>query len=392
MDTVDRILFVDDDSNLLESFKRQLRNRFTMETASDGPQGLETIKKEGPFAVVVSDFRMPRMNGVQFLNRVREVAPESVRILLTGFADLKTTMDAVNLGNIFRLLTKPCQLEVLENALRAGTRQYQLVMTERILLEKTLKGSITVLCEILSLVNQEAFGRALRVTRNVREIATMMDVAEIWHLETASMLSQIGCIMLPEGTLTKISKGLPLSPEEMQVFETHPLVASDLIAKIPRMEKVVAIINYQGKNFDGSGVPNDDLKGEGIPVGARILKVALDYDSFKLAGYPKGKALAQLQQQAHWYDPRILSSLEFLIGIEGQYETRSVSLPDLKENMILGEAIRDGKGLLLVAGGQEISQTLITHLKNFASSRGVKEPIRVMIPLKGRALGRLSKS
>jgi response regulator RpfG family c-di-GMP phosphodiesterase len=387
----DKILFVDDDSNLLESFKRQLRNRFPMETASDGLQGLEVIKKGGPFAVVVSDFRMPNMNGVQFLNQVRDLAPDSARILLTGFADLKTTIDAVNQGNIFRLLTKPCQPEILENALRAGVKQYQLTVAEQVLLEKTLKGAITVLCEILSLANQEAFGRALRVTRIVREIATMMGVAEIWHLETASMLSQIGCIMLPEGTLTKISKGATLSPEEMQVFQTHPLVASDLIAKIPRMEKVVEIINYQGKNFDGSGVPNDDLKGEGIPIGARILKVALDYDSFKLAGKSKEDALAMLQKRAESYDPKALSSLEFLVGIEGQYETICIPLADLRENMILGEAIRDGKGLLLVAGGQEISQTLVTHLKNFASSRGVKEPIRVMIPLKKIALSRPSR-
>ena len=388
----DKILFVDDDANLLESFKRQLRNRFPMAFASDGPQGLELIQKGEPFAVVVSDFRMPKMNGVQFLTQVRKLAPDMVRILLTGFADLKTTMDAVNLGNIFRLLTKPCPLEILENTLRAGVRQYQLIMAEQVLLEKTLKGSITVLCEILSLVNQEAFRRALRVTRTVREIATMMGISEIWHLETASMLSQIGCIILPEGTLTKISRGQSLSPEEMQVFQTHPLIASDLIGKIPRMERVVGAINYQGKNFDGTGAPNDSLSGEEIPIGARILKVALDYDSYKLAGHSKDSALAQLQQHSHWYDPTVLSSLEFLVGIEGQFETKAVSLADLKEKMILAEAIRDRKGLLLIGGGQEISQTLITHLKNFASSRGVKEPIRVMIPLKEKTLGKIPRA
>ena len=119
-----KILFVDDDVNILDAYKRQLKRQFQVDTARGGEEGLNAIRNSGPYAVVVSDLRMPGMDGNQFLTRVKEAAPESVRIMLTGFADLKTAMDAINRGNIFRLLTKPCAKEVLSEALSDGIEQY----------------------------------------------------------------------------------------------------------------------------------------------------------------------------------------------------------------------------------------------------------------------------
>jgi DNA-binding NtrC family response regulator len=120
-----KILFVDDDSNILDAYKRQLKRQFQVETALGAEEGLAAVKNHGPYAVVVSDLRMPGMDGNQFLSRVREIAPESIRMMLTGFADLKTAMDAINRGNIFRLLTKPCAKEVLTEALSSGIEQFK---------------------------------------------------------------------------------------------------------------------------------------------------------------------------------------------------------------------------------------------------------------------------
>ena len=120
-----KILFVDDDLNILEAYKRQLKRQFQVETAQGGEEGLNTIKNSGPYAVIVSDLRMPGMDGNQFLAKVKEITPESVRMMLTGFADLKTAIDAINRGNIFRLLTKPCAKEVLAEALFDGIEQYK---------------------------------------------------------------------------------------------------------------------------------------------------------------------------------------------------------------------------------------------------------------------------
>jgi len=375
----EKILFVDDDSNLLASYQRQLRNQFTVDTSADGKQGLETIDRKGPYAIIVSDFRMPGMDGVQFLSRAREIAPDSVRMLLTGYADMQTAIEAVNQGNIFRLLTKPCPPDTLTKALTAGIKQYRLVTAERELLEKTLSGSIKVLSEVLSLVNPEAFGRAARITRYVRQIASQMCLSEVWQFETAAMLSQIGWIILQEETLKKIYRGSSLTGKEEQVFKMHPLIASSLIAKIPRMEKIAEIITYQEKRFDGSGIPIDSRRGHQIPLGGRILKVILDFDALQVAGDSKEKALDQLKQRSGWYDPGVLAALEAVIVLEAKYQVRNVAVQELKENMILAEDVRTLKGLLLISKGQEVSRPLLERLNKFVFSPGIQEPIRVIV-------------
>lgn len=378
---MERVLFVDDDANLLASYQRQWRHRFSIETALNGLQGIEKIEQGDPYSVVISDYRMPGMDGVQFLACVKEKAPDSVRILLTGYADLETAIGAVNEGNIFRLLTKPCPPEVLANALEAGVRQYQLMLAERDLLDKTLRGSLKVLSEVLSLLNPEAFGRASRVTRYTVQIGTEMGVREMWQIEAAAMLSQIGCIILPDEILRKVCHGAKLTPEETEIYQMHPSLASELISKIPRMEEVARAIAYQEKHFDGSGLPQDGCAGEEIPLGSRILKVCLDFDILLGAGLSKGRALSQLRQRKGWYDPAVLDALERVIGLEARYEVRSVRIRELRERMILAENVRNRKGLLIITKGQEITRPLLAHLRNFAYGSGVQEPVRVIVPL-----------
>ena len=120
----ERILFVDDDINILEGYKRQLRKKFEIDTAEGSEMGLKAIKNNNPYAVIVSDLRMPGMDGNQFLSRVKEIAPETIRIMLTGYADLKSAMEAINNGNIYRLLTKPCDKDILIDALNSGIEHY----------------------------------------------------------------------------------------------------------------------------------------------------------------------------------------------------------------------------------------------------------------------------
>ena len=120
---------------MLEAYRRHLKRSFDVETATDGDLAMTIIGEGGPYAVIISDFRMPGMDGIEFLSRVRESAPDSVRMMLTGYADLNIVMEAVNEGYIFRFLTKPCKPETLQGALEAGIRQYQLIQKERELIE-----------------------------------------------------------------------------------------------------------------------------------------------------------------------------------------------------------------------------------------------------------------
>jgi DNA-binding NtrC family response regulator len=156
-----RILFVDDEPKVLQAFERQLSDKFEVHTAAAPDLGLRILGEEGPYAAVVSDFRMPHMNGTQFLARVKQLTPDTVRLMLTGQADLNATIDAVNEGNIFRFLTKPCSAEVLAGALESALEQYRLVTAERELLERTLHGSVKVLSEVLSLTLAPSAARAV---------------------------------------------------------------------------------------------------------------------------------------------------------------------------------------------------------------------------------------
>ncbi len=375
-----KVLLVDDDPNILQGFKRQLRKQFQIETALGGKEGLEAVVKNGPFDVIVSDMQMPGMDGIQFLDAVRKIAPESVRMMLTGNADQKTAMDAVNDGHIFRFLTKPCAPEAFTKALEAGIEQYRLITAEHELLSKTLSGSVSVLTEVLSLVNPTAFGHAARVRRLVRQICQEMKVEHAWEIEIAAMLSQVGCVTIPETTLAKLSSGETLSDEELKTYQSHPQVGCHLISKIPRLKGAAEIIAYQQKHFDGSGVPNDKKKAEQIPLGARILKLVIDAVQLLSAEKSTEDIWTTIYNRKGWYDPSLVNVLAAILDVE--YVIKSVGVKHLEDNMILDEHVVTQSGDLLLARGQEVTSSLRERLSTFAiTGRGVREPIRVRCPV-----------
>ena len=310
----DRVLFVDDDLQILSSFRRLLSSKLDVNTAGGVKEGLFALENKGPYAVVVSDFRMPVMNGVEFLARVKQASPDTVRILLTGFADLQTAIEAVNKGNIFRLLTKPCPSEIMIKSLVEGIRQYRLASAEKELLQGTLRGAINVLTELLALTKPDAFGRSSRIESQARKIAMTMGIEDLWEVEIAAALSQIGLFVYPDALIKRINKGRRLTHDDYQMFKEHPQLAGRLIAKIPRMEKVAEIVAYQEKNFDGTGVPEDSIKGQDIPIGARILKVALDFDVLTQTGNSSGQALIALKALPNIYDQDVLRALTSVMG------------------------------------------------------------------------------
>jgi response regulator RpfG family c-di-GMP phosphodiesterase len=375
----DSVLFVDDEPNILSGYERQLRKQFHIHTASGGDAGLQTIAEKGPFAVVVSDFRMPQMNGIQFLSRVREIAPDTVRMMLTGYAEINAAIGAINEGNVFRFLTKPCDTVDLTNAVFEAIRQYHLIIAERELLEETLRGSVKALVEILGLVNPEAFGRCTRIKNLVKDIARNMSLPDIWQFETAAMLSQIGAVIFSEDIIKKVNAGEELTGEEAQLFEMHPLVGSDLIAKIPRMGEIARIIAYQERHFDGCGVPRDGLVGNAIPVGARILKVVMDFDILETKCLPRTEIMVMLRSRTGRYDPEIVTALDAVLGISSQEQMKSVTVKDLRIGMLLAEDVCSEDGVLLVAKGQQVNDVMIFRLRGYARAEKIKEPFQVKV-------------
>lgn len=170
----EKILLVDDDPLILEGYRRSLSREFLMETAQGGEAALKLANETGPYSVVISDMRMPGMDGIQLLSKIKALAPDTIRVMLTGNTEIETAINAINEGSIFRFLNKPRNKELMAKTLTAALVQYRLVTAEKQLLEQTLTGSIQVLTEVLSLVNPAAFGRAERARRYIRHVVTAM--------------------------------------------------------------------------------------------------------------------------------------------------------------------------------------------------------------------------
>ncbi|HEV3344420.1 MAG TPA: HD domain-containing phosphohydrolase [Pirellulales bacterium] len=376
------VLFVDDDATLLASVEHTLRGRYAVTTASSPVDGINAVRARGsesPFEVVVADMQMPGMNGVEFLRWISEISPASVRIMLTGQSDQRTTRDALNHGNIFRFLTKPYVRADLIATLQAGVHQFQLLAAEKELLAKTLGSSVKLLAEVLALVKPRSFGRATRVRRLVQPVAGEMRFDPLWHLEIGATLSQLGCVTLPEPLLEKAFQAKPLTRSEWQLFFSHAKIGAELVGRIPRMEPVAEIIAYQEKRFDGSGFPSDDRQGSDIPLGARILKVALDLDALQIGGMPTDQALVELGSRDGWYDPDVLGSLARVLNAELAYERLSVSVDAMADGMVLVDHILSEDGSILVTRGQEVTATLRHRLANYIQSgRSVRQPIQVL--------------
>jgi response regulator RpfG family c-di-GMP phosphodiesterase len=379
----DKILFVDDDGNILSAYQRQLRKQFHIDTALGGEPGLEMLARNGPYAVIVSDMRMPGMDGVRFLSEVKERAQDSIRMMLTGNNDLLTAMQAVNEGSIFRFLTKPCSPETLAQSLEAGIRQYRLITAERELLEKTLGGALGVLTDILAIFDPESFGRAKMLSDLVQSVARQLKVENAWELKVAAMLSQLGLVAVPPGVAAKARSGSALNQIEADMLARVPEVGRQLLARIPRLESIAEIVLYQNKRFDGSGFPQNEVAGKNIPFGARILKVLGDLVQAESRSIGRTKALHHIRARKGWYDPEVLDAVISCLGGPGPDQppaprkSRPVSVRELLVGHLLMSDIRTSDGLLLLSAGHRISEAILPRIKNIAQISAIQEPILV---------------
>jgi CheY-like chemotaxis protein len=346
---------------------------------------LAALDATGPYAVVVSDMRMPEMDGVKLLTKVKLLAPDTIRIMLTGDDDIRSAVSAVNEGSICRFLTKPCNRDILGKALTAGLMQYRLVTAEKDLLENTLQGSIQVLTEVLSLVNPAGFGRALRVRRYMHHVITRMALASPWRFEVAAMMSQLGCVTLHPETIEASYAGRALPPDEQARFDAHPGVARDLLSKIPRMEPVAWMIGHQNRSVPKEDeIPNADMAD--LRLGANLLQAVLAFDESVSKGLSQSEAANRLSREHADFDPRIFAALADLDGEKNRAEVRSCDIDELVPfDMVLEEELRTKGGLLLVSKGQEVTSTLILKLKNFLEKGAVGRKVSISAVSRAKA-------
>jgi CheY-like chemotaxis protein len=382
----EKVLLVDDEPAILSAFTRMLRYEpikarrpafpeFSVDTAAGGEAALAAIATRGPYAVIVSDLRMPGMDGVRLLEKARAAAPESVRIMLTGQGDITTAIEAVNRGALFRFLTKPCPPDTLIGAIEAGLTQYQLVIAERQLLDQTLAGSVKVLTEVLTLVNPTASSRALRVRRLVGHIVERLKLADAWQLELASLLSQIGYQALglePEAD----PGGAPA--EGRGPGQMHPGAARDLLAHIPRLEQVAAMVGGQTDPYDlaDAAVPLRDR--DQVRLGSQVLRVAIEFDAGVCAGLSHEEALSRLRLRPGLYDPVLVDALSEAELPAAAYVPRRVAAGELCSGMLLDQDVRNRSGLLLVARGAEVTMPLLIRLRSLVTAGVIDTQLRVL--------------
>jgi response regulator RpfG family c-di-GMP phosphodiesterase len=381
-----RILYVDDDPGILEAYKVRLSDRFELTTAPGGSQALETIRAEGPFEVILADMRMPGMDGVQLLREVREIDPDSVRIILTGNADLTSAIQAVNEGNIFRFLTKPCPSETLTRALQAGVEQYRLVTAEREMMSKTVRGAIKVLMDVLSMISPVTFSLADRLKRSVPQIAHKLNLPDPWLYELAAMLSQLGCVALMPDTVDHALAGMELTAEDRDAFNLHPEIASSLLGNIPRLEEVSEIVAHQLDDFVDLDTNEDLLARDRIAVGAQLLRVATEFERLSAGHLTTAQAMADMLARPKEFDPQIVAALEDVqIGHQG-LDLRVVSMDDLCPRMTLDQDVHASDGRLLVTKGMDVTFPILARLRMWQRSIGIREPIRVYVPKPSTAM------
>jgi len=312
---------------------------------------------------------------------VMAASPDTVRMVLTGNADLPTAIDAINNGQIFRFLSKPCTGSQLGQALDAGLRQYQLVMAEKDLLENTLKESISMLIEVLAIVNPQAYGRSLRIQQLVAYIVKHMNIKHGWQYEMAAALSQLGWITFSQEMLDKLDAHKSFTASEALIFANHPFAASKLLKKIPRLELVTKVIVGQDRTMDDLCLEPAFAEAYNVDLGSHILKVCIDYDQLLLQGHMHDQVLARLRSRKNSYMPEVLNALGNLHSYKpepGALRVEDIDLKELEVGMLVVEPITDIHGDILVRADTYITRSILIRLMGIGTNANlIVEPIRI---------------
>lgn len=381
-----RLLIVDDDANLLAALQRNLRRQFSLDTAQGGAEALQLFETKGPYGVILVDMNMPGMKGIELLEHIRRRSPDTVRMMLTGNADQQTAVDAVNRGEVFRFLNKPCPPEVLIPALEAAQRQYDLLRIERELLEGTLAGSVKVLVDVLGMISPHALGRGQRLRDSMVRFSRFIGAGPVWEFDLAALLVNIGYAVVPYNVLRKLGSGGEFSPEEAEILRRTPRIGHDLLIEIPRLKPVARAVLYQSANFDGTGFPADGVAGEALPLASRMIKILADRIDLEDDGVVKRRAFEVMNERGGVYDPKLLERCfecfaDFLSNtLNSSRPVHQLHLRDARPGDVVVSDISARSGFTLVRSGSLLTAMVIERLENFRQLGELQEPLLVQRP------------
>ena len=406
------LLCVDDEPNILSSLRRLFRPcGYRVLVAESGAQGLDILRSE-PVDLVISDMRMPHMDGAQFLAAVRAEWPDVMRFLLTGYADMASAIEAINQGQIYRYMNKPWVDDDLLISVRQGldaralqrdkerlealTRQQNETLRElNDSLEakvqertdelqkahKQLKQSFFVAVKIFtSLIEMRhpiTAGHSRRVAALARSIAQRMGLkgADLQNVFVAGLLHDIGKIGFSDALLSRAQR--TLSDDERRIYQKHPVDAELILIGIDELSPIAQLVRHHHECYDGQGFP-DGLWGDDIPLGARILLVANDYDGLQIGALSalrfKPEEALQAMEKARGvrYDPQVLDALRALVTAppKPRPSEREVAVAALTPGMVLAREFAHRDGMPLLAAGQVLSARLIERMQDYEATQG----------------------
>lgn len=431
------VLLVDDEPSVLSALRRLFRTQgYRIEQATSGADAL-TLMRNTPVDLVVSDMRMPGMDGAAFLSQVRVLYPSAVRILLTGYADITATIAAINQGAIHRYIAKPWDdndlLLVVSDALhrrdleQENVRLLALTQSQNQALVSLNQGlearvaertaaleasladlavahaeveahfmlAVTVFSGLLELREGGMAGHARRVAELARRVAARMglDEAAQRDVQMAALLHDIGKIGFDDAMLrTPVSK---YSADQLTAYQHHPVDGEAALLPLDKLRGVAAIVRQHHERYDGRGFP-DGLRGPGILLGARILAATSDYDDLTSGTmaehvYTSDKARAALRDGLYThYDPQVVEALQAVLG-EIEAESKAdvvVAVAELQPRMVLAQDLLSPQGVILLPAGHVFQPPLIAKLRELASRQPQPLQLRVLRRSMPNAAGR----
>ena len=373
-----RVLFVDDDENLLKALRRSIRNTIDMRTATSAVEGLRMLDKSGPFSVVVVDNNMPRIDGVALLQKVKESFPDTIRVMFTGNSDQATAARAVNEGNVFCFLTKPCPTETLLEKIDEAHAAHLKILEDRKIREDTLMGSVKLMSDMLSVTYPQAYARSRLVQRWARQAALSMDLKEIWDLKVASMLWPISETRMSPQLVARKNSGQALTKDELVKLVDANRTMVNMLSAIPRLKSVSQLILMSNTHFISS-MP-DAKRG----LEARLLQILIDLsvrmdpaDSTDLKA-----AFDALESSGTDYDMALLSALRTVLDRDPKADAATTALNlfirELRRGDVLIEDLRDANGTILLAAGQSLTDTFISTLMRMGTIQPSHSCVRVV--------------
>ncbi|HLO98655.1 MAG TPA: response regulator [Fimbriimonas sp.] len=371
------ILCVDDEPMVLEGHIDTLVRKYQVFVAKSGFEGLELLGMHGQIGVVVSDMRMPSMNGAEFLAQVKKRQPTAVRLLLTGQADVESAISAINQGQIFRFLTKPCAGPSLISVIDDAWAQYQLIHAERELLEKTLCGSMETMLELVGLTNPVLHARTISVRNRSLAIAKHLGLEATWKLEVAATMSQLCLTTLPHEILDHLCQGRELSIREALTVAELPEITKRLIGHIPRLDDVQRIL--LASSLDARMCDVTSLSSN-LALYGQILRAAAEFETLAAMGTSPSHTVSRLERRPD-INGFVTKALKEVIheAVLAEGEELFVLASQFVPGMVVLQDVVLPNGQLLAPKGYLVTESLVHRIRNFGDPN-FSTAIKVLVP------------